>query len=146
MGAVLGDEERRRRRQIEHLARDMVLRHARVQRLAKVLRRAAARANFREMIDDGIGMVGLEQGMALVALLPAGFFPDFSRRLDTRGGFFSPSLEGGLPLLEDGLPLLDEFSRKRRSSPASRAFKGVFGHKRGNLSRLRSNQRNQLFP
>ena len=120
MGAVPGDEERRRRRQIEHLARDMVLRHARVQR------RAAARANFREMIDDGIGMVGLEQGMALVALLPSGFFPRILRRLDTRGGFFSPSLEGGLPLLEDGLPLLDEFSPKRRSSPASRAFNRAF--------------------
>ena len=57
---------------------------------------------------------------------PPDFFPDFSRRLDTRGSFFSPSLEGGLLLLEDGLPLLDEFSPKRRSSLASRAFNRVF--------------------
>jgi hypothetical protein len=39
---------------------------------------------------------------------PPVFLPDGSRRLLTRGGFFSPSLDGGLPLL-----LL--FSPRRRS-------------------------------
>src|ERR1035437_6669634 len=45
---------------------------------------------------------------------PPVFLPDGSRRLLTRGGFFSPSLDGGLPLL-----LL--FSPSRRSNSAMRA-------------------------
>jgi hypothetical protein len=46
--------------------------------------------------------------------------PDDSRRLLTRGGFFSPSLDGGLPLL-----LL--FNPSRRSSSANRYQRGIFG-------------------
>src|SRR5271170_1464408 len=42
---------------------------------------------------------------------PPGFLPDGSRKLLTRGGFLSPSLDGGLPLL-----LL--FSPRRRSNSA----------------------------
>src|SRR5207244_2058674 len=39
------------------------------------------------------------------------FLPDRSRKLDTRAGFFSPSLDGGLPLFE-------LFNPSRRSSSA----------------------------
>jgi hypothetical protein len=45
---------------------------------------------------------------------PPGFLPEDSRRLDTRAGFFNPSLDGGLPLLE-------LFRPSRRSSSATRA-------------------------
>ena len=45
---------------------------------------------------------------------PPGFLPEGSRKLLTRTGFFSPSLDGGLPLL-----LL--FSPSRRSNSAMRA-------------------------
>src|SRR5215469_12104030 len=46
---------------------------------------------------------------------PPVFLPERSRRLVVRGGFFNPSLEGGLPLL-----LL--FNPRRRSSSATRAL------------------------
>jgi hypothetical protein len=42
-----------------------------------------------------------------------------SRRLLTRGGFFSPSLDGGLPLLR-------LFSPRRRSNSANRVLKAAF--------------------
>src|SRR4051794_14594691 len=45
---------------------------------------------------------------------PPGLRPDGSRKLVVRGGFFSPSLDGGLPLLELSNP-------SRRSSSATRA-------------------------
>jgi len=45
--------------------------------------------------------------------------PDGSRKLLTRTGFFSPSLDGGLPLL----PL---FSPRRRSNSASRSINAAF--------------------
>jgi hypothetical protein len=45
--------------------------------------------------------------------------PDGSRRLLTRGGFFSPSLDGGLPLLQ-------LFSPRRRSSSANRPSSAAF--------------------
>ena len=63
------------------------------------------------MIDDIVGIDDLSQGLAFVTLLPAGFLPDRSRKLDTRAGFFSPSLDGGLPLFE-------LFNPRRRSSSA----------------------------
>jgi len=47
---------------------------------------------------------------------PPGFLSDFSRKLRTREGFFSPSLDGGLPLFE-------LFKPSRRSSSAIRAFR-----------------------
>jgi hypothetical protein len=46
---------------------------------------------------------------------PPGFLPDGSRELLVRGGFFSPSLEGGLPLF----PL---FSPSRRSRAVQRSL------------------------
>src|SRR5665648_803957 len=51
-------------------------------------------------------------------VLPPVFLPDRSRRLLTRAGFFSPSLDGGLPLL----PL---FSPSWRSNSAIRARNAV---------------------
>jgi hypothetical protein len=45
--------------------------------------------------------------------------PDGSRRLLTRGGFFSPSLDGGLPLLR-------LFSPRRRSNSANRPASAAF--------------------
>src|SRR3974377_1076602 len=52
-------------------------------------------------------------------LWPPVLLPECSRRLLTRGGFFSPSLDGGLPLL----PL---FSPRRRSRSASRPISADF--------------------
>jgi hypothetical protein len=54
-----------------------------------------------------------------VTLLPPGFLPDRSRKLDTRAGFLSPSLDGGLPLFE-------LFNPRRRSSSEIRAFRAAF--------------------
>ena len=59
------------------------------------------------MIDDFVGINDLSQGLAFVTLL----LPDRSRKLDTRAGFFNPSLDGGLPLFE-------LFNASRRSSSA----------------------------
>jgi hypothetical protein len=58
---------------------------------------------------------------------------DGSRKLVTRGGFLSPSLDGGLPLLE-------LFNPSRRSSSAIRAFRAAIS------AALRPDQRNQFFP
>ena len=57
--------------------------------------------------------------------------PDRSRRLVTRAGFFSPSLDGGLPLFE-------LFNPSRRSSSASRAFSDAFSACRAATSARRS--------
>src|ERR1700687_4931741 len=58
---------------------------------------------------------------------PPVFLPDGSRRLLTRGGFFSPSLDGGLPLL-----LL--FNPRRRSNSATRAQSGRLSLTRSSIS------------
>ena len=50
---------------------------------------------------------------------PPGFLPDGSRELRTRGCFFSPSLDGGLPLLLLSRP-------SRRSNSVLRAFSVAF--------------------
>src|ERR1019366_9084259 len=54
----------------------------------------------------------------LCPFCPPGFLPERSRRLVTRAGFFSPSLDGGLPLFE-------LFKPSRRSSSAICAFKAA---------------------
>ena len=69
------------------------------------------------MIDNVVRIRDLSQGLALVTLLPAPLLA--SRRLFTRTGFFSPSLDGGLPLFE-------LFNPSRRSSSAIRAFSDAF--------------------
>ena len=73
------------------------------------------------MIGNRVGFGDLAQGLALVALLPAGLRPDFSRRLPVRRRFCFPA--GGLlsPSLDGGLPLLVLFRPSRRSSSSSRA-------------------------
>lgn len=71
------------------------------------------------MINPDIGFLDLAERFARMPLLPARLLPVRSRRLLTRGGFFSPSLDGGLPLLE-------LFSPKRRSNSASRPMSATF--------------------
>ena len=71
------------------------------------------------MIDNVVRIGDLSQGLALVTLLPAPLLAGPSRRLLTRPGFFSPSLDGGLPLFE-------LFNPSRRSSSAIRAFSDAF--------------------
>src|SRR6266446_5627258 len=60
-----------------------------------------------------------------------GFLPERSRKLVTRAGFFSPSLDGGLPLFE-------LFNSSRRSSSASRAFRAAFSARSAAISAIRS--------
>jgi len=67
------------------------------------------------MIDDVVGISDLSQGLALVTLLPARLLARTLAKLDPRAGFFSPSLDGGLPLFE-------LFKPSRRSSSAIWAF------------------------
>jgi hypothetical protein len=67
------------------------------------------------VIDDAFGFGNLPQGLAFVAFLAPDRLPDGSRELRVR--FFSPSVDGGLPLL---------LSRpSRRSNSAIRAFKAA---------------------
>ena len=65
MRAVLGDDQRLRFGEIEHLTRDVVRRHHRAQR------RATCRAALRIMVDRGIRGFGPAQSLARMALLPA---------------------------------------------------------------------------
>ena len=83
------------------------------------------------MIDDLIGISDLPQRLAFVTLLLSGP-PERSRRLVTRAGFFSPSLD-------EGLPLFELFNPSRRSS---------FGQPRSQQTILRLQrryQRDQVF-
>jgi hypothetical protein len=52
------------------------------------------------MIDDVIGSSTCRRVSPLRPLCPPGFLAERSRTLVTRAGFFSPSLDGGLPLFE----------------------------------------------
>jgi len=70
------------------------------------------------MIDNLVGISDLSQRLAFVTLLPARRFPERSRKLCTRAGFFSPSLDGGLPLFE-------LFNPSRRSSSAICALRAA---------------------
>ena len=74
------------------------------------------------MVDGGIGLFNPAQRLARMAVLPAGLLAGRFRRLLIRSGFFSPSLEGGLPLL-----LL--FSPRRRSNSASRPISAAFSER-----------------
>ena len=91
---MLGDDERPRLGQIEHLPGAVADARVRIQA------RAAPGAGRRVMIDHAVGIGDLPQRLAFVTLLPARFLAGRSRRLVTRAGFFSPSLDGGLPLFE----------------------------------------------
>jgi hypothetical protein len=71
------------------------------------------------VIDDALSGSATCRGVSpLRPFWPPGFLPDGSRELRTRGGFFSPSLDGGLPPL-----LLSKPSQ--RSNSATRAFKAA---------------------
>ena len=77
------------------------------------------------------GSVTCRRVSPLWPFCPPGFLPDRSRRLFTRAGFFSPSLDGGLPLFELSNP-------SRRSSSAIRAFKDTFSALRTAISAISS--------
>jgi hypothetical protein len=62
------------------------------------------------------------------------FLPDGSRRLLTRGGLFSPSLDGGLPLFE-------LFNPRRRSSSATCAFSAAISALCATISAISSSPR-----
>jgi hypothetical protein len=64
--AVLGDDQRPRFRQIEHLPGEVAGRHRRGQRFA------ARGAGLRIMVDGGIGLFNLAKCLARMALLTAG--------------------------------------------------------------------------
>src|ERR1035437_3860943 len=66
MGTVLGDGHGARLRQIEYLAGDEAGCHRCVQR------RAASSTGLGEMVDGGVGVFNLAQGLAWVAALSAG--------------------------------------------------------------------------
>ena len=121
---MLGDDERPRLGQIEHLPGAVADARVRIQA------RAAPGAGRRVMIDHDVGIGDLPQRLAW-PFCPPGFLPDRSRRLVTRAGFFSPSLDGGLPLFE-------LFNPSRRSSSASRAFSDAFSACRAATSARRS--------
>jgi hypothetical protein len=93
---------------VEHLSGGMVHGHHLAQG------RAASGADLREMVDPGVGRFRPAERLAGMTRLAAGLLPEASRRLPTRTSFFSPSLDGGLPLLA-------LFSPSRRSSSAMRA-------------------------
>ncbi|MGH7118978.1 MAG: hypothetical protein ACREFP_08320, partial [Acetobacteraceae bacterium] len=92
----------------EHLPGNMVGGHGHAQWLA------ARRTGLRIIVDDGIGRLDPAQRLTGWPFCPPVFLPDGSSKLLTRGGFFSPSPDGGWPLL-----LL--FSPSRRSNSAMRA-------------------------
>jgi hypothetical protein len=95
---------------IDNLSSAVVRRHVRRQPLI------ARRADLRIMVDDNVRILDPTQGLSRMTFLPpwlvAGWFP---QALDTGRAFFSPSLDGGLPLF----PL---FSPSRRFNSATRAF------------------------
>jgi hypothetical protein len=113
VSAVFRDDQRMRFGEVEYLPGDMVRRHLRGQR------RAARRAGTRIMVMVTSGVSVRRNVSPGWPFCPPVFLPDGSRRLLTRAGFFSPSLDGGLPLL-----LL--FSPSRRSNSAMRAISVVF--------------------
>ena len=105
---MLGDDQRPWFRQIEYLPGDVAARRRRGQRFA------APSAGLWIMVDGGIGLCDLAKCLARMAPLTAGLLAGRFAQTADLGGFFSPSLDGGLPLL-----LL--FNPRRRSNSAMRA-------------------------
>jgi hypothetical protein len=112
MGAMLGDDERAGRGQVKYLPGAVAAAHRRRHR------RPAGGAGRGKMLDDAVGNGDLAQGLAVVAVLAPRRLIHGSRKLRVRGGFFSPSLDGGLPLLV-------LFRPSRRSNSSIRAFKAA---------------------
>ena len=130
MRTMFGDDERLRLGQIKHLTGAMA--DTRFRPKAR-----AARAGRRVMIDNVVRIRDLSQGLALVTLLPAPLLAGPSRGLFTRTGFFSPSLDGGLPLFE-------LFNPSRRSSSAIRAFSDAFSALSAAISAISSSRDGSL--
>ena len=122
---MFGDDERLRLGQIEHLPGAVA--DARV----RIEARAAPRAGRRVMIDDVIGISDLPQGLAFVTFLPARLLGRTFPQARHPRGFFSPSLDGGLPLFE-------LFNPSWRSSSAIRAFRDSFSALSAAISAIRS--------
>jgi hypothetical protein len=101
------DGERLRPRQIEHLPGCVADAHFRIEARAAFGATGCVRL---------IGFGGLPQSLALVIGLPVWLSGRTLRTLLPRADFFSPVLDGGLPLFE-------LFNSRWRSSPAIRAFK-----------------------
>jgi len=81
------------------------------------------------MIDDHVQVLDRAQGLSPMPFCPPDFLPDRSRKLltrGTRGGFFSPSLEGGLLLLVLFNPNRRSSSPTRSCNAATRAFSATF--------------------
>jgi hypothetical protein len=66
VGAMLGDDQRRRLGEVKYLPRHVIHRHRRAQWFA------TPGASLWIMIDDGVGGFGPAQRLARMALLPAG--------------------------------------------------------------------------
>ena len=66
MGAMLGDDQRRRLREVKYLPRHVIRRHRHAQWFA------TRGASLWIMIDDGVGGFSPAQRLARMALLPAG--------------------------------------------------------------------------
>jgi hypothetical protein len=92
VAAVLGDDRAGQFGEIEDLPGAVARTHGGRKFLT------AVRAGGGKVVNDGVGLVNLPEGLAFMALLPAGFLFDSSRKPRVRGGFFSPSLDGGLPV------------------------------------------------
>jgi hypothetical protein len=123
---MLGDDERTRFGQVMHLTRRVIARHAGRQRAT------TSRTDRRKMIDDHVGVGGLPQGLALVAVLPAGLFA------------------GGLAQARHPRRRLQPVARRRLAAVGTVQTEPTLqfrnaGHKRSDLRRLRLNQRNQRF-
>jgi hypothetical protein len=127
MGAMFGDEERRRLGQVEDLAGAVAGGHRQSHG------RTAGRAGRREMIDHLVGRGDLEQGLAFMAFLPA----RWPCRLLARAGHPRRLLE---PVARRRLAAV----RTVQSQPPLKFGNARFQGR--NLDRLRRHQRNQLFP
>ena len=126
MCAMLGDDERTRFGQVMHLTRRVIARHAGRQRAT------TSRTDRRKMIDDHVGVGGLPQGLAHVAVLPARLFA------------------GGLAQARHPRRRLQPVARRRLAAVGTVQTEPTLqfrnaGHKRSDLRRLRLNQRNQRF-
>ena len=125
MRPMLGDDERARLGQVVHLTRRVIERHAARQRAA------ASRTDRRKMIDDLIRRGGLAESLALVALLPA--------RLFVRA----------LTQARHPRRLLQPVARRRLAAVGTVQAEPPLefpnpSHKRGDLCRLRLDQRDQF--
>jgi hypothetical protein len=120
MRTMFGDHRRPWLGQVEHLPGGMARGHRRRQRCP------AAGTDRGIMIDHDVRRLHLTQGLARMSLLPAALL---ARRLAQAPGprrFFSPSLDGGLPLLLLLSPSRRSNSAIRACMPVINSFSVVF--------------------